>query len=135
MPARPPATQLRPLHTTHAGPDDDSPSTLLSWTSSLAFQPDDQAALQAFVELVSRISTVEPGEALCIQHAARGGYIVARVDSNGIATGGWSFVHHKDDTAGDVPTDFSIGPGKVRAVYSHTKFSRACKIGLREYAY
>ena len=117
--ARPPATQLKPLHTTHLGPDDDSVSTWLSWPSSLAFQPDEQAVLKAFVGLVSRISTVEPGETLCIQHVGLGGYIEARVDSNGIASDGWSFVRHEEAAAGNVPTDFSIGPGKVRTTHCH----------------
>ncbi|CAK7214630.1 NRPS [Sporothrix eucalyptigena] len=111
----PSATQLRLLHTSHTFKDD-AASELLTWSSSLTFQPDEHSSVQAFVELVSRISTVEPGESVCIQDAARGGYIEARVDSNGVA-GSWSFVQYE----GKLRTDFSIGSGKSLQLHTDGK--------------
>ncbi|KAL1888447.1 NRPS protein [Sporothrix stenoceras] len=82
-----------------------------TWTSSVGFPIDNEAAVQAFVELVSRVAFVEPGESFCIQDKARGGYIEARVGDDGRVIK-WSFVHHADN-GHDVHTDFSIGDGQA----------------------
>ncbi|CAK7215086.1 NRPS [Sporothrix curviconia] len=114
-----PATQLRLLHSLHAGVDGDPESELVSWTSSPSANRDEQAAIQAFVELVSRICTIEPGEAVCIQHAARGGYVEAQVGSNGLAAGNWSFVPYDAAVGGELRTDFSIGLGKALQLHTN----------------
>lgn len=109
-PDRPPVTQLRPLHTlneTGAIPR----SAHLTWTSSVRKPVSEVLAVQAFMRLVSLVSIVEPGDSFCIQDAARGGYVCARVGDD-FRAGCHSFYPHGDDR-GDIPTDFSIGPGKV----------------------
>ncbi|CAK7233343.1 NRPS [Sporothrix bragantina] len=119
-PEKPPVTQIRLLHTLHTDPKGDTASELVSWSSSLQFKPDEQAAIQAFMELVSRICTVEPGEAVCIQDSERGGYAEARVDGHGMAAGSFSFVQYDEFVGGELRTDFSIGPGKALQLHIGT---------------
>ncbi|KAH0431461.1 hypothetical protein CcaCcLH18_07077 [Colletotrichum camelliae] len=109
-PDRPPVTQLRPLHTLNET-GDIPPSAHLTWTSSVRKPVSEVLAVQAFIRLVSLVSIVEPGDSFCIQDAARGGYVCARVCDD-FRAGCHSFYPHGDDR-GDIPTDFSIGPGKA----------------------
>lgn len=111
LPERRLATELRPLHTLRPAQESDSSSEVLTWASSMECPIDNEAALQAFVELVSRLATVEPGDSFFIQDKARGGYINAEVDANGRISG-WSFA--RDEEGGpDICTNFSIGDGQV----------------------
>ncbi|KAK2612251.1 hypothetical protein QQS21_001677 [Conoideocrella luteorostrata] len=110
-PHRPPVTRLRPLHT-HYEVDQKLSSAQLSWTSSLESQPSENAVIRAFVRLVSHITIVDSGDAFCIQYTARGGYIHA-LAGDSRQDGSYTFVDYGEHQ-GDVITDFSIGPGKVR---------------------
>ncbi|KAK7425996.1 hypothetical protein QQZ08_007578 [Neonectria magnoliae] len=123
---RPPITQLRPLHShqqlpnqgletpSSGGQDPQDGDLLLHWSSRLEPRPDEDISIKAFVKLVSRIVVLDPGETYCIQDCKRGGFILARSSGAG----------HQDEDAGtftfidyegshDIPTDFSIGNGKV----------------------
>ena len=109
-PTRPPVTQFRPLHTL-IELDETSSLAQLTWASSLGSQASENTVLQAFVRLVSLISIVDPGEPFCVQDSTRGGYIWARAGDNDRGDS-HAFVRY-GEYQGDIPTDFSIGPGKV----------------------
>ncbi|KAG9258792.1 uncharacterized protein F5Z01DRAFT_614655 [Emericellopsis atlantica] len=104
---QPPVTQFRPLHTLNEV-DASIESGSLTWTSQLATRFDEEALITAFVKVVAHIIIVDVGEAFCIQDTARGGFILAHAGDNGPDTT-FSFVVYD----GDIPTDFSIGPGKA----------------------
>lgn len=127
--SRPPVTQLRPLHSHQQFADqelkrrpsraqnhgEDNPQ-LLHWSSTLKPGPDEHTSIKAFVSLVSRIVVLDPGETYCIQDSERGGFILARSiipghEEEGIEDGAFSFIACTDDHG--IPTDFSIGYGKV----------------------
>ncbi|KAL6914686.1 hypothetical protein FSST1_012446 [Fusarium sambucinum] len=101
---QPPVTQLRPLHTYQQSLQS-SNDQLLHWKSSFEPRPDQDAAIKAFVKLVSRLIILDEGESLCIQDSQRGGYILAQSDAKNV-----EFVQYPSDQ--DVPTQFSIGEGK-----------------------
>lgn len=103
----PPVTQLRPLHTYQQSLQS-SNDQLLHWTSSFEPRPDQDTAIKAFVKLVSRIIILDEGESFCIQDSQRGGYILANSDAETV-----EFVRYEVDQ--DIPTQFSIGDGKVSA--------------------
>jgi hypothetical protein len=113
---KPPITQLRPLHsyrpateTTSTAVGDASES--LNWTNSLQPRPNDETAIKAFVKLVSRLIILEEGESFCIQDSRRGGFILAyNSSSENDAVDAFRFVECRDR---DIPSDFSIGEGKV----------------------
>lgn len=112
---QPPITRLRPLHslqqlgTLYSETSGDEPQ-LLQWTSSIEPRPDEKTVVKAFVELVSRIVVLDQDEAYCIQDSTRGGFISARFSHDGSQA--FDFVECSD--ASEIPTDFSIGKGKVR---------------------
>lgn len=111
---KPPVTQLRPLHSYRpAAETAEEAAECLNWTSSLQPRPDDETAIKAFVQLVSRLIIVEEGESFCIQDSRRGGFILAHNSSseNDVANK-FQFVESHNDR--DIPSDFSIGEGKVR---------------------
>jgi hypothetical protein len=111
---KPPVTQLRPLHSYRPATETSEEATeCLKWTSSLQPRPDDETAVKAFVKLVSRLIILEEGESFCIQDSRRGGFILARNSSseNDVANE-FQFVESQNDR--DIPSDFSIGEGKVR---------------------
>lgn len=126
---QPPITQLRPLHS-HQQPSNQelerrSPKVqdrfeddplLLHWSSTLDSRPDEDTYIKAFVKLVSRIVVLDRGETYCIQDSTRGGFILAQSVREGHEweekeDGVFTFIEWADDQ--DIPTDFSIGAGKV----------------------
>ncbi|TPX09116.1 uncharacterized protein E0L32_001621 [Thyridium curvatum] len=114
-PNRGPVTKLRPLHT-RIEDDETSPTTQLGWKSSLASTTSQTTVRQAFVRLVNLIAIVEPGEAFCIEDTTRGGYILAHAGDS-TQDGSSTFVHCGENHV-DVPTDFSIGPGKALQLHA-----------------
>lgn len=110
-PHRPPATQLRPLHSHH---EVKGPSSVVhsSWITSIGSPSGKDTARDAFVELVSQITILDAGEPFCIQDTTHEGYLLAFTgDKNHDVN--YSFVRHDKDQ-GEIPTDFSIGTGEVR---------------------
>ncbi|KAM0289550.1 hypothetical protein ACHAO9_005826 [Fusarium lateritium] len=108
--AKPPVTQLRPLHSYRAATET-STSESLNWTSTLQPTPNDETAIKAFVKLVSRLVILEEGETFCVQDSRRGGFILAHNSSTeNDAVNEYHFVECHD---GDIPSDFSIGEGKT----------------------
>lgn len=106
---RPPVTQLRPLHTHQQSTEASQP---ISWTSSVEPSPDEESAIKAFVKLVSHLVVLDEGENFCIQDTKRGGFIFAQYSSfEGNNLGSFCFV--KLASHQDIPSDFSIGEGKV----------------------
>ncbi|KAF5540662.1 ferrichrome siderophore peptide synthetase [Fusarium napiforme] len=106
---RPPVTQLRPLHTHQQSTEASQP---ISWTSSVEPRPDEETAIEAFVKLVSHLVVLEEGETFCIQDTERGGFILAQYSSaESHERGSFRFV--KPETHQDIPSDFSIGEGKI----------------------
>lgn len=116
MTALPPITQLRPLHTLqHLSTQEpeapsSSPQQMLHWASSFKSISDEDTAIKAFVTLVSRVVALDAGEGFCIQDAARGGFILAHAAG---ADYDVSFAHIDCAADDEIPTDFSIGDGKV----------------------
>jgi hypothetical protein len=104
-----PVTQLRPLHT-YQQSQQSSDGETIHWTSSLEPRPDEKTAVQTFVKLASRLIVLDDGESFCIQDSRNNGYILARstptkdIEIDDTAT---------CDDGQDIPTDFSIGEGKV----------------------
>lgn len=111
---KPPVTQLRPLHSYRlAAETGEEAAKCLNWTSSVQPRPDDETAFNAFVKLVSRLIILEEGESFCIQDSRRGGFILAhKSSSENDAANEFQFVESQNDR--DIPSDFSIGEGKVR---------------------
>ncbi|KAF5972652.1 ferrichrome siderophore peptide synthetase [Fusarium coicis] len=106
---RPPVTQLRPLHTHQHSTEASQP---ISWTSSVEPRPDEETAIKAFVKLVSHLVVLDEGENFCIQDTKRGGFIFAQYSSfEGNNLGSFCFV--KLASHQDIPSDFSIGEGKI----------------------
>ncbi|PNP76744.1 hypothetical protein FNYG_10163 [Fusarium nygamai] len=106
---RPPVTQLRPLHTHQQSTEASQP---ISWTSSVEPRPDEETAIKAFVKLVSHLVVLDEGENFCIQDTRRDGFIWAQYSSSeGNDLGSFRFV--KPETHQDIPSDFSIGEGKI----------------------
>ncbi|SCO43174.1 probable non-ribosomal peptide synthetase [Fusarium fujikuroi] len=106
---RPPVTQLRPLHT-----DQQSTETYqrISWTSSVQPRPDEETAIKAFVKLVSHLVVLDEDENFCIQDTKRGGFILAQYSSSErYELDSFRFV--KLENHQSIPTDFSIGEGKI----------------------
>jgi hypothetical protein len=101
---------------------------LVHWLSPLEPRLDKATTIKAFVKLVARILVLEPGEAYCIQDVERGGYILARSSTSAHEDGdndedrAFNFINCPDDY--DVPTDFSIGDGKVRLTIRGTENPR-----------
>jgi hypothetical protein len=118
-PHRPPATQLRPLHSRNEN-DEASPVVESTWSSSIGLPSDNDATRDAVVRLVSQITILDAGEQFCIQDATLGGYLLACTDQNGQYIS-HSFVKCESDQ-GEIPTDFSIGTGKVRHAQKKRKF-------------
>ena len=126
---QPPVTQLRPLHSyqqpvsqdlerqSSRGQDTiENDSQLLHWSSTLKPFPDFDTYIRAFVKLVSRVVVLEPGEPYCIQDSTRGGFILAHSGTSGHEgekgqDGAYSFIAYP--AGHSIPTDFSIGNGKV----------------------
>ncbi|KPM39846.1 Nonribosomal peptide synthetase 2 [Neonectria ditissima] len=123
---QPPITQLRPLHSLQQPCNQEletsssdvqrhleDDSQLLHWSSPLEPRPDEDTSIKAFVKLVSHLVILDPGEAYCVQDAARGGFILAHSPSASCEneTTAFSFIGCED--AHDIPTDFSIGKGKA----------------------
>ncbi|KAF4420225.1 Ferrichrome siderophore peptide synthetase [Fusarium acutatum] len=107
--ARPPVTQLRPLHTDQQSTEASQP---ISWTSSIEPRPDEEIAIKAFVKLVSHLVVLDEEENFCIQDTKRGGFILARYSSperNELS----SFRFVQTENHQDIPSDFSIGEGKI----------------------
>ena len=117
---RPPVTQLRPLHSQQHSPNQwqggclQDETKLLHWSSTLEPKPNEDAAVGAFVKLVSLLVILDPGDEYCIQDSSRGGFILARPPAPGDEDGDVesSFVGCADVRC--IPTDFSIGNGRVR---------------------
>lgn len=126
--SKPPITLLRPLHSHQQSADEkfqpqlsggqnrlENEVNIIHWFSSLEPRPEETTCLQAFVRLVSQIIILDPGESYCIQDSIRGGFILAQSPSTTQEEqeddGAFEFI----DCAGcnDIPTDFSIGSGKV----------------------
>lgn len=112
---KPPVTQLRPLHSyrpaTEPSTAVEEASESLNWISSLQPTPDDETVIKAFVKLASRLIILEEGESFCIQDSRRGGFILAHNSiSENDAVDAFHFVECRDR---DIPSDFSIGEGKV----------------------
>ncbi|KAF5672726.1 ferrichrome siderophore peptide synthetase [Fusarium denticulatum] len=106
---RPPVTQLRPLHTHQQSTEASQP---ISWTSSVEPRPDEETAIKAFVKLVSYLVVLDEGENFCIQDTKRGGFILAQYSSpERHELGSFRFV--KPENHQDIPSDFSIGEGKI----------------------
>ncbi|CVL08725.1 probable non-ribosomal peptide synthetase [Fusarium mangiferae] len=106
---RPPVTQLRPLHTHQKSTETSQP---ISWTSSVQPKLDEEIAIKAFVKLVSHLVVLDEDENFCIQDTKRGGFILAQYwSSERNELGSFRFVKH--DNPQDIPSDFSIGEGKI----------------------
>jgi ferricrocin synthase len=104
-----PVTQLRPLHTHQQWTGATQP---ISWTSSVEPRPDEETAIKAFVKLVSHLVILDEGETFCIQDSKRGGFIFAQYSSSEKKeVDSFRFVKLENDQ--DIPSDFSIGEGKV----------------------
>ncbi|UPK95609.1 hypothetical protein LCI18_006544 [Fusarium solani-melongenae] len=129
---QPPVTRLRPLHslqqlgTLYTETSGDEPQ-LLHWTSSLEPSPDEKTAINAFVELVSRIVVLDEDERYCIQDSTRGGFILARFSHCEIQ----EFDSIECSDADNIQTDFSIGKGK--ALQLHTDAATG-QVGLAAHA-
>ncbi|KAF5646118.1 ferrichrome siderophore peptide synthetase [Fusarium tjaetaba] len=106
---RPLVTQLRPLHTHQQSTEASQP---ISWTSSVEPRPDEETAINAFVKLVSHLVVLDEGENFCIQDTKRGGFILAQYSSTERHELD-SFRFVKPETHQDIPSDFSIGEGKI----------------------
>ncbi|RKK68500.1 Nonribosomal peptide synthetase 2 [Fusarium oxysporum] len=106
---RPPVTQLRPLHTQQQSIEASQP---ISWTSSVEPRPDEETAIKAFVKLVSHLVVLDEEENFCIQDTKRGGFILAQYSSSERNELG-SFRFVKPENHQDIPSDFSIGEGKI----------------------
>lgn len=109
-PHRPPATQLRPLHSRHVV-GESFPIVESSWITSIGSPSDNGMVRGAFVKLVSQITILDAGEPFCIQDTTREGYLLAFAGGNSHDIS-YSFIRH-DKSQGEIPTDFSIGTGKV----------------------
>lgn len=121
-----PATQLRPFHTRQcldksvdvsAKNNGFNDEETLKWKSSHEPRPDKDTAVVAFMELVSLIVVLDAGEAYCIQDSVRDRVLVCRKrleETQNINGGDVEVLQRAAD--GNVPTDFSIGAGKVSAV-------------------
>ncbi|KAF4336773.1 ferrichrome siderophore peptide synthetase [Fusarium beomiforme] len=123
---RPPVTQLRPLHTYQQS---NEPSPLISWVSSLEPRPDQDTAIKAFVSLVSHLVILDDGEAFCIQDSKRSGFILAQysvIETNKIGSSRF----FKSETDQDIPSDFSIGNGKILQLH----IGEHNKVELKTYA-
>lgn len=127
----PPITRLRPLHCRQQPSNEErkvqSSGTrnhfqngfqTLQWSSSLASIPSKHTCIKAFVKLVSRIVILDSGEAFCIYDAVRGGYVLAHLVSASqevteadFEDAPLSFIENANIE--NIPTDFSIGEGKV----------------------
>ncbi|KAH7166581.1 hypothetical protein EDB81DRAFT_919086 [Dactylonectria macrodidyma] len=128
----PPITQLRPLHShrqpvqqrLNASPSEtrdnvQDDSQLLHWASPLELTIDENTRIKAFVELVSLLVALDPGEAYCIQDSIRGGFILAHSACPGHENnskdveelGAFRFIECADIQ--HIPTDFSLGKGKA----------------------
>lgn len=127
----PPITRLRPLHSHQQAPNQDletrpfevhdiheNAPEVARCFGSLTTRIDKHTCITAFLKLVSRIVALEPREAYCVQDSTRGGFILARsrctVEEDGREDeedGSFDFVACADDF--EIPTDFSIGDGKV----------------------
>ncbi|KAH7151636.1 hypothetical protein DER46DRAFT_539257 [Fusarium sp. MPI-SDFR-AT-0072] len=105
----PPVTQLRPLHTHQQSAE---PSRPISWTSSVEPRPDEETAIKAFVKLVSHLVVLDDEENFCIQDTKRSGFILAQYSSSERNELG-SFRFVKPENHQDIPSDFSIGEGKI----------------------
>ena len=104
-----PVTQLRPLHT-YQQSQQSSDGDIVHWTSSFEPRPDEKTAVQTFVKLASHLIVLDEGESFCIQDSRNNGYILAcSTPTKDIE------IHDtvKCDDGQDIPTDFSIGDGKV----------------------
>ncbi|KAF5586125.1 ferrichrome siderophore peptide synthetase [Fusarium pseudoanthophilum] len=111
---RPPVTQLRPLHTHQQSTEASQP---ISWTSTVEPRPDEETAIKAFVKLVSHLVVLDEGENFCIQDTKRGGFILAQYSSSERNELG-SFRFVRPDTHQDIPSDFSVGEGKILQLHS-----------------
>lgn len=124
-----PITQLRPFHTRHyldnaleVSPGEsqkngfDNEKTL-KWRSAQEPRPDEDTAIAAFVKLVSHIVVLDDEEEYCIQDPTRGRVLISR-SSPGKAPrwNGKEYGVVNCDAEADVPTDFSIGAGKVSVI-------------------
>lgn len=106
---RPPVTQLRPLHTDQQSTET---SQRISWTSSVQPRLDEETTIKAFVKLVSHLVVLDEDENFCIQDTKRGGFILAQYSSSErYELDSFRFV--KLENHQSIPTDFSIGEGKV----------------------
>ena len=104
-----PVTRLRPLHT-YQQSHQSSNGLSLNWTSSVEPRPDETTAVQTFVKLASQLVVLDEGESFCIQDSRNTGYILAcSTPTKDIE------IHDtvKCDDGQDIPTDFSLGDGKV----------------------
>lgn len=124
-----PVTQLRPFHTRQYLEKSVEVSTLVSklngfdneellrWQSSQEPRPDEDTAVAAFVKLVSHIVVLDAGEAYCIQDSVRNRVLICRSGlTETQTTNGRKLNVVERATNENVPTDFSIGAGKVSAV-------------------
>lgn len=124
-----PITQLRPFHTrqyldklveaSNSGSKRNgcNDEETLIWKSSQEPRPDGDTAIAAFVELVSHIVVLDAGETYCIQDSIRDRVLVCGpgLEETQI-TNGRDFKVVVRASHENVPTDFSIGAGKVSAV-------------------
>jgi hypothetical protein len=126
---RPPVTKLRSLHSQQQLSKQErklqasglactsEQGTRVPYRSNLLEpRPSQDTYIKAFVKLVSLTVVLDPGEQYCIRDITRGGFILAQTAI--ISTG-----HESEDSAlefikceedDEIPTDFSIGKGKVR---------------------
>ncbi|PHH62146.1 hypothetical protein CDD81_7520 [Ophiocordyceps australis] len=118
-----PVTRLGPLHchqqqSPHEletpGPRVQDDAQLLRWQCCFEYKPDKDTCVEAFVRLVSQILVLQVGEAYCIQDSTRRGLILAHQndDEHHAST----FIKCQDGQ--DIPSDFSIGRGKVLQLHA-----------------